>query len=68
MKEVDDSNIEKQALDIPVVSVSYCEWKRYDFGMMGFHDYEYVTECGKNYDCDKVKIENYCPNCGGKIV
>ena len=34
MKEVDDSNIEKQALDIPVVSVSYCEWKRYDFGMI----------------------------------
>ena len=50
------------------VSGSYCEWKRCDFGMMGFHDYEYVTTCGKNYDCDKVNKENYCPNCGGKIV
>jgi hypothetical protein len=45
-----------------------CEWKKCDFGMMGFHDYEYVTTCGKNYDCDKVKKENFCPNCGGKIV
>lgn len=55
-------------LHISDVSGSYCEWKRCDFGMMGFHDYEYVTTCGKNYDCDKVKKENYCPNCGGKIV
>lgn len=45
-----------------------CEWKHQDFGMFGFHDYEYVTSCGKNYDCDKVKKEKYCPNCGGKIV
>lgn len=53
---------------LPCVSGSYCKWERNDFGMMGFHDYEYVTSCGKNYDCDKVKRENYCPNCGGKIV
>ena len=44
-----------------------CKWDRHDFGMMGFHDYEYVTECGKNYDCDKVSKDNFCPNCGGKI-
>ena len=59
---------QQEQLDIPVVSGSYCKWNRCDFGMMGFHDYEYVTTCGKNYDCDKVKKENYCPNCGGKIV
>jgi len=45
-----------------------CEWKYMDFGMMGFSSYEYVTTCGKNYDCDKIRKENYCPNCGGKIV
>lgn len=66
----EESKLEAQQeqLDIPVVSGSYCEWKRCDFGMMGFHDYEYVTTCGKNYDCDEVKKENYCPNCGGKII
>lgn len=44
-----------------------CEWKHIDFGMMGFNDYEYVTSCGKHYDCDKISKENFCPNCGGKI-
>jgi hypothetical protein len=67
-KEQNLQELQKQALNIPIVSGSYCEWKRCDFGMMGIHDYEYVTTCGKNYDCDKVKKENYCPNCGGKIV
>jgi len=54
--------------NIPIADVRICEWKQCDFGMMGLHDYEYVTTCGKNYDCDKVKKENYCPNCGGKII
>ena len=46
---------------------TYCIWKRSDFGMFGFHDYEYVTTCGKSYDCDKVLKEKYCPNCGKLI-
>lgn len=58
----------KQDLNTSVVKINICEWKRCDFGMMGFNDYEYVTTCGKNYDCDKVNKENYCPNCGGKII
>lgn len=58
---------QKPQLNIPVVG-RYCKWGRYDFGMMGFHHYEYVTGCGKNYDCNKVKKENYNPNCGKKIV
>jgi len=49
------------------INDEYCEWKCCDFGTMGFHDYEYVTTCGMNYDCDKTKKENFCPNCGGKI-
>ncbi len=44
-----------------------CEWKRVDNGMFGFHDYEYKTTCGKNYDYEKTNKENYCPNCGGKL-
>ncbi len=55
---------EQQFVVKPKLSDGYCEWKRCDFGMMGFHDYEYVTTCCKNYDCDKVKKENFCPNCG----
>lgn len=66
----EEDNLQEQQGNevLPLVSGSYCEWRRCDFGMMGFHDYEYVTTCGKNYDCDKVRKENYCQNCGGKIV
>lgn len=45
-----------------------CTWKVVDFGMYGCSDLEYVTTCGKSYDCDKVTKEKYCPNCGGKIL
>lgn len=45
----------------------YCVWKKINFGMLMVDDYEFVTSCGKSYDCDKVKQENYCPNCGGEI-
>lgn len=44
----------------------YCKWKKADFGMFGVPSYEYYTSCGKNYDCNKIKIENYCPNCGNR--
>lgn len=45
-----------------------CEWKVVDYGQMGCQDYQFVTSCGKNYDIENVKKENYCPNCGGKII
>ena len=67
-KEQTLNNAETQQSNIASDSGRCCEWKVYDFGMMGFHDYEYVTRCGKNYDCNNVNKENYCPNCGGKIV
>lgn len=47
---------------------NYCEWRKGDYGMMGCSSYEYVTTCGKNYDCDKTQKENHCPNCGKKII
>lgn len=45
-----------------------CKWKKVDNGMFSFHDYEWQTECKKNYDAERTVKENYCPNCGGKII
>lgn len=47
----------------------YCIWTQEDHGMMGFHDYEYGTSCGKQFDCDKLYPSNikFCPNCGNPI-
>lgn len=53
--------------DLMCMTKETCTWRKCDNGMYGCHDYEYMTTCGKNYDCDKTKIENYCPNCGKKI-
>jgi hypothetical protein len=54
--------------ELPDNDTKICKWKSADFGMFGCESYEYITSCSKNYDCDKVNKENYCPNCGGKIV
>lgn len=54
-------------IDVKTEVEKVCEWKRVDNGIMGFHDYEYMTTCKRTYDCDKTRVENYCPNCGGKI-
>jgi len=58
---------EKNKLEV-ITNDDYCKWECCDFGMMGIHDYEYVTSCGKNYDSEKTNKENYCPNCGKKII
>lgn len=65
---MENKELQKEPQEQKISAERCCEWKKCDFGMYGFHDYEYVTTCGKNYDCDKVRKENYCPNCGGKIV
>lgn len=50
------------------IPVKTCKWEYVDNGMLGFHDYEWQTECGKTYDAEKTNKENYCPHCGGKII
>jgi len=45
-----------------------CNWKKIDFGQFGCSDYEYVTDCGKNYDVDKTIVDKFCPHCGKIIV
>jgi DNA-directed RNA polymerase subunit RPC12/RpoP len=49
------------------IKKEYCEWKVVDYGAYGCSDYVYVTTCGMNYDISKIKKQNYCPNCGGKL-
>ena len=60
---------EKQVKNItyePVLAVVNCDWRLVDNGMMGFHDYEYKTTCGRTLDKDTTTNANYCPYCGGK--
>lgn len=45
-----------------------CNWKLVDNGMMGCHDYEYKTTCGRTLDKDTTTNANYCPYCGGKRI
>jgi hypothetical protein len=47
--------------------VRICEWRRVDNGIMGFHDYEYMTTCGRTYKYNTTTRENFCPHCGGKL-
>lgn len=56
-----------------IKNIQLCNWSQKDVGMMGFHDYEYRTDCKENFDVDKLKVSGlkgkikYCPNCGRKI-
>jgi len=44
-----------------------CKWKQADVGMFGCPDKVYITDCGKEYDSDKISKSKFCPNCGRSV-
>lgn len=45
-----------------------CKWKRVDKGTMGFRDYVYKTDCGKEIEEKKVSNFEFCPYCSSKVL
>lgn len=73
MTGIEMREIEKSGPELTLINIldkekeGVCVWKKGDYGSYGCSSYEYSTTCGVNFDCDKIKKMNYCPNCGGKL-
>lgn len=74
-KNIDNITIQEFSEQIYPMSIplfnneKVCQYKKGDYGMFGIPSYEYSTECGKNYDTDKITSDmKHCPNCGNKII